>query len=292
MNTVHFIIIPIFCKPGSMKSVNESLVIELVKSQFPQFEGEVISAIEPGGWDNRSFRLGDRYLVRLPSHAAYEPQVEKEHRWLPVLAPFLPVKVPKPLLIGQPTETFPRKWSIYEWIEGETLTDEIDKKAVAQELAEFLRALQQIDTQDGPSPGQHCFYRGGDLSVYDSEVREVFSKFTDRQLIIEIWEQALSTQWNKDPVWVHGDMSRGNVLAREGVIHAVIDFGLLNVGDPACDLAIAWTYFDRDSRFVFKEQLGLDEDTWIRGMGWALWKALIEDQTQVIEEILCSRSLH
>lgn len=266
--------------------IDEALVTELVTSQFPQFEGETIKAVEPGGWDNRSFRMGQQYLVRLPSKDVYEPQVEKEHRWLPVLAPHLPLKIPVPLFKGSPTEKFPRKWSIYAWIEGDHLTDQVDKMDLAKGLAKFLRALHKVDSQDGPLPGPHCFYRGGDLSVYDSEVKEAVGKIEDCHQALEIWDRALSSKWTKQPVWVHGDISRGNILIKEGEIHAVIDFGLMNVGDPACDLAIAWTFFDRDSRQFFKEQLGLDEETCIRGMGWALWKALIEDQTNVIEEIL------
>jgi aminoglycoside phosphotransferase (APT) family kinase protein len=76
-------------------------------------------------------------------------------------------------------------------------------------------------------------------------------------------------------VWVHGDVTASNLLVRDGRLAAVIDFGCCAVGDPACDLVMAWTFFDDEERRHFRGELGLDDATWARGRGWALWKALL-----------------
>jgi aminoglycoside phosphotransferase (APT) family kinase protein len=97
----------------------------------------------------------------------------------------------------------------------------------------------------------------------------------DINLAREIWEYALETTWAEPPLWIHGDLSASNLLVSKGRLSAVIDFGGLAIGDPACDLAIAWTFLDANSRAVFKQKLPLNEGTWQRGKAWALWKALI-----------------
>ncbi|CAN5424310.1 hypothetical protein BH10PSE19_BH10PSE19_04520 [soil metagenome] len=97
----------------------------------------------------------------------------------------------------------------------------------------------------------------------------------DISIVTDIWEAALRTTWQNLPVWVHGDISLGNLLVEEGQLKAVIDFGQLAVGDPACDLAIAWTFFQDKSRDIFRNNWALNTDTWVRGRAWALWKASI-----------------
>jgi aminoglycoside phosphotransferase (APT) family kinase protein len=91
----------------------------------------------------------------------------------------------------------------------------------------------------------------------------------------EVWEAALATTWDRPPVWIHGDMSAQNLLVQESELKSVIDFGQLAIGDPACDLAIAWTLFRGESRRAFRAMLPLDSGTWARGQAWTLWKALI-----------------
>jgi len=240
----------------------------------------------------------------MPSGAAYAAQVEKEHKWLPKLTPSLPLPIPKPLAMGEPTADYPWKWSIYLWLEGRNAASAPinDLSAFATSLAQFLIALQDIDPTDGPLPGPHNFFRGGPLSTYDSETRKAITALKnkiDANTATEIWEKALATTWNHAPVWIHGDISADNLLVKDGNLSAVIDFGILGIGDSACDLAIAWTFFSGKNRETFREMLPLDADTWARGRAWTLWKAITiaaghvdaiprekERSWQIIDEVL------
>ncbi len=260
--------------------IDAALVRYLVATQFPQWKDLPVLPVAFSGWDNRTFHLGDQMLVRMPSAAEYAFQVEKEQYWLPKLAPLLPLAVPEPLVIGEPADDYPWKWSIYRWIEGTCAANApiADLCEFAATLSQFLAALQRIDAADGPLAGAHSFYRGGSLAIYDAEVQHAIDSLKgsiDRDTATEVWQIALSTIWKKDPVWVHGDVSVGNLLVKEGRLSAVIDFGQLSVGDPACDLVIAWTLFEGKSRKIFRSALPVDSATWSRGRAWALWKALI-----------------
>jgi aminoglycoside phosphotransferase (APT) family kinase protein len=266
--------------PDGKFPFDTGLVRRLVDSQFPQWADLPIRPVAFGGWDNRTFHLGDRMTVRLPSAASYSEQVEKEHRWLPKLAPQLPLPIPVPLAMGTPAEGYPWHWSIYRWIEGETAREDriADLTQFAAALAQFLIALQRADAAGGPLPGSHNFHRGGPLDVYDCQTRDalqILAGRIDTQAAAEVWEAALATAWQGPPVWFHGDVAYGNLLVRDGRLSAVIDFGTSGVGDPACDLAIAWTLFAGESREAFRATLPLDAATWARGRGWTLWKALI-----------------
>jgi len=284
-------------------TIDTDLVRRLVHAQFPQWRDLAVSPVEFGGWDNRTFHLGDEMMVRLPSAAHYSLQVEKEQRWLPKLAPLLPLPIPTPLAMGEPAAGYPWHWSVYRWIEGETAkTAHIaDLGAFAAALADFLVALRGVDATDGPAPGQHNFYRGGSLTVYDGETRQAIAALEgkiDTQAATTVWEAALDATWHGSPVWFHGDVASGNLLVEDGSLSAVIDFGTSGVGDPSCDLAIAWTFFEGESREAFRTRIAVDDATWARGRGWALWKALItvaghdanqaevERQRHVIDEVL------
>lgn len=262
-------------------NINTALVQELVASQFPQWKNLLVRPVDQSGWDNRSFRLGEEMLVRLPSAECYVSQVDKEQKWLPKLSPFLPLQIPSPLGFGKPDRGYPWKWSIYRWIDGKpaTLFENVNNKEdFALTLGEFLVALQKVDSTGGPIAGPQNFFRGGNMGVYDHETRsaiEVLKSRIDVRSAIEVWESALSTTWQKSPVWIHGDIAPGNLLVKKEKLSAVIDFGQLGIGDPACDLAIAWTFMQGKSQHIFKTTLSLDDDTWARGRGWALWKALI-----------------
>lgn len=260
--------------------IDASLVRRLITSQFPQWKELSIDPVATSGWDNRTFHLGNDKSVRLPSAAEYELQVEKEHEWLPKLSPKLPFSIPTPIAMGRPEYGYPWKWSIYRWLDGETVTSVsiADLAGLAIDLANFLTALHKIDATGGPLPGLHSFYRGGTLSVYDSETRRSIASLKgsiDTAAATAAWEAALSTSWEKSPVWVHGDISAGNLLVNNGKLSAIIDFGQLAIGDPACDLAINWTLFHGKSREAFKKALPLDKGTWARARGWTLWKALV-----------------
>jgi aminoglycoside phosphotransferase (APT) family kinase protein len=251
----------------------------LIAAQFPEWAHLPVVPVALDGSDNRTFRLGDELSVRLPSGDAYVAQIEKEYRWLPVLARHLPLAIPEPVATGRPGSGFPRPWSIYRWIEGNHAS--IDRIAnlteFAADLAAFLAALHSIDASDGPAPGAHNFFRGGPVATYDEQSREAIQRLADELDAVaatEVWETALASTWDRSPVWVHGDVTGSNLLVAEGGLRAVLDFGCCAVGDPACDLVMAWTFFDGESRDAFRRGVPLDDATWARGRGWALWKAL------------------
>lgn len=263
-----------------MKTINVELVARLINEQFPEWSDLAIRPVKFSGNDNRTFHLGEHMSVRLPSAAAYAPQVEKEQMWLPKLSEKLSLPISTPLAKGNPSEEYPWPWSINKWIEGETLSHKNinDLNQFANDLGTFLVELQSIDASGGPFAGEHNFHRGGSIAVYDEESRYAIENNKDRlneEMLIEIWNLALDSQWNSEPVWVHGDIAPGNILVKDGELCAVIDFGILGVGDPACDAAMAWTFFDENSRKIFKNALKMDDETWNRARGWALWKALI-----------------
>ncbi|WP_018754320.1 aminoglycoside phosphotransferase family protein [Paenibacillus terrigena] len=265
-----------------MKDIDVNLVTRLIEEQFPEWSAFGIRPVQVSGNDNRTFHLGERMSVRLPSAAGYVPQVEKEQRWLPILSKQLSLPISQPIAMGRPNDEYPWPWSVNQWLDGEALSQSIledeDRGQLARDLGAFLRELQSIDASEGPLAGPHNFYRGGSLSVYDEESRTAISsnqEVFDAELLMVIWHQALASEWTWEPVWVHGDVAPGNLLVQSGKLCAVIDFGILGVGDPACDAAMAWTFFDEGSRETFKQALQMDEETWDRARGWALWKALI-----------------
>lgn len=248
----------------------------LLREQFPAWADLDVRPVVPGGWDNRCFRVGDDRVARLPSDAAYASQPAREHRWLPRLAAHLPLAIPSPAALGRPGCGYPWPWSVHRWIEGTPLRGR--GSAVGRGLGGFLAALHRIDADRGPAPGAHNFHRGGDLRAYDREVRRALSILegrVDARRALALWERASGTRWVRPPLWVHGDVGPDNLLQSAGRLAAAIDFGNLAVGDPACDLAIAWTWLDDDGRRAFRAAAGLDEATWLRGRAWALWKALV-----------------
>lgn len=263
--------------------INVSLVKRLVSSQFPIWSDLAIRPVEVSGNDNRTFRLGEDMSVRLPSAQCYAAHVRTEQVWLPKLAPHLPLPIPIPLVMGQPEFGYPWHWSINRWLNGENATFERinDLDEFARDLADFLNTLQGIDANSAPRPGQENFFRGGDLSVYDSQTRECISELRDvidTGAATAVWKSALEAKWKKPPVWIHGDVAVGNLLVEKGRLSAVIDFGQLAAGDPSCDVTIAWTFFSGTSRDGFRAALSVDEATWVRGRGWGLWKALLQLQ--------------
>jgi aminoglycoside phosphotransferase (APT) family kinase protein len=261
-------------------SIDASLARRLVDSQFPQWSQLPIAEVEVDGWDNRTFRLGSELTVRLPSGDWYAQQVAKEQRWLPVLAPRLPLPIPAPVARGEPDSGFPYPWSVYRWLDGELASKAriADLTGFATTLAGFLNALGRIDATGGPEPGQHNFFRGGPLSTYADETHEAIDALgaeVPRDRVERVWEDAMATSWDRDPVWFHGDVATGNLLVRDERLAAVLDFGTSGVGDPACDVVIAWTLLSGQSRDRFRAELDVDAATWSRGRGWGLWKALI-----------------
>jgi aminoglycoside phosphotransferase (APT) family kinase protein len=266
--------------PADELHIDTGLVTRLIAAQFPHWAHLPVAPVERSGWDNRTFRLGDELSVRLPSADRYAAQVDKEQRWLPVLAAQLPLPIPTPVARGVPEAGYPYSWSVLRWLEGEPATLEAvgDLTELATALAGFLTALAGVDASAGPPPGPHNFWRGGPLATYAQETLEAVDAVGSRiprRAALAAWDDAMQATWRGEPVWFHGDVAAGNLLLRDGRLAAVIDFGSAGVGDPACDVVIAWTLLSGESREAFRAALGVDPATWARGRGWALWKALI-----------------
>ncbi len=261
-------------------ATDEFLVGRLLATQFPQWADRSIARVESAGTDNALYRLGDDMVVRLPRIHWAVDQVDKEHQWLPRLAPFLPLAIPVPLAMGEPGEGYPWRWSVYQWLEGKNATIDCitNPCQAAISLAKFITALQRIDATDGPLAADFNV-RGCPLAMRDLDTRKAIAALQgmiDTDAVTKAWETALQApEWDRKPVWFHGDMLPGNLLFERGRLNAVIDFGGLCVGDPACDLMIAWGLFSGESRDVFRTTLAVDDATWARGRGHALSQALI-----------------
>ncbi len=261
--------------------INVALVRQLLAAQFPQWADLPITPVHSSGTDNAIYRLGSDMAVRLPRIEQATGQVDKEQQFLPRLAPYLPLAIPVPFALGRPSEGYPWHWSVYQWLEGENATSEriADLGEAARDLAHFVTALQRIDPTGGPPPGVHNFFRGVPLSTRDAQTRAAIAELSgmlDTSAVITAWDAALQAPaWYGPPVWLHGDLSPLNLLVQQGRLSAVIDFGGLGVGDPACDLIVAWNLLSAQTREIFRTTLSVDDATWARGRGWALSIGLI-----------------
>lgn len=289
-----------------MININPELAQKLILKQFPEFSSLLITSVEKQGHDNRTFRLGDEMLIRMPTDESYALKVAKEQNLLPKLVHHLSFDIPVPIKMGAPSADYPYPFSIYKWLQGRSINlinkEEIKLERLAFDMAKFLKELQTIKNVEGPMPGQHNWWRGGHISFYDKDAQEQIEKLSniiDANKAMDLWIRALNTKWNKAPVWIHGDFAIGNMLMKNGKLSAVIDFGGMGMGDPACDLVIAWTYLSGKSREIFIREMNLDEGTWLRAKAWALWKTSfvlgeLEDknsaegleQRRIIQEVL------
>ncbi|MEU5979910.1 aminoglycoside phosphotransferase family protein [Streptomyces sp. NPDC047315] len=299
--------------PGDGRAgIDAALVRRLIAAQFPQWSALPVTPVQLDGWDNRTYRLGDELTVRLPTAEQYALAIPKETTWLPVLAPALPVPIPPIVAQGAPGEGYPYDWSVRGWLDGDVARpgriDHLPDFAVA--VGEFLLALQAVDATGGPAAGRHSFHRGAPPAFYDDETRAALAALTgrvDTERAAGVWQEALDASRQGQPVWFHGDFAVNNLLTKDGRLAAVIDFGTCGVGDPACDLVIAWTLFSGASREAFRDTVAQDDAMWARARGWALWKALIclakvvdaedaddaaeaEGHRRVIEEVLADRA--
>ncbi|MGW9434863.1 aminoglycoside phosphotransferase family protein [Streptomyces sp. NPDC055607] len=257
------------------------LVERLIAAQFPAWAGLPVRAVESAGTDNAVFRLGDELAVRLPKAEGAEGQAEKERYWLPRLAPHLTLPVPVPVGHGAPGEGFDRPWTVCRWLDGDDAYDApiTDLAHAAAELGRFGVSLRAADATGGPAS-----FRGGPVTAWEEgamapAIEALGADGTlDAAAVTGAWEAVLRLpQWRGDPVWVHADLLPGNLLTRDGRLHAVIDFGGLGTGDPACDMMAAWTLLTADTRPLFREASRVDDATWARGRGWALcWGVVTE----------------
>ncbi len=255
-----------------------ALVRRLLAGQLPQWADLPIAAVGSYGTDHDIYHLGDHLAVRLPRIRWATQQAAKEAEWLPRLAPHLPLGVPVPVAMAGPAEGYPFDWSVYEWLPGEDASSGIaDLSQAAADLAAFVRALRRVETAGAPRRPPHA--RGGPLPEADEHVRRSIAELGDRidgAASLRSWQESLDAPaWDGPEVWVHGDLLPGNLLVVDGRLSAVIDFGGLNVGDPACDLQPAWNVFAGGSRERFRAELDVDEAMWLRGRGWALSQAVV-----------------
>jgi aminoglycoside phosphotransferase (APT) family kinase protein len=263
------------------REIDKALASRLVVEQYPQWAHLPLEPVLSAGTDNAIYRLGHRMAVRLPRRADAAKQVEKESLWLPRLASHLPLAVPVPLGLGLPVPDYPFHWSVCRWLAGENavIGAIADLQDAAVTLAQFVGSLHDIDPSDGPPPGPHNFYRGAYLTSRDVQTRSAIENLhgiIDTYALTRVWDAALRIEpWCKPPVWIHGDLHAGNLLVENGRLAAVIDFGGLGVGDPACDLMVGWTLLSSEARSRFRSALAVDAATWARGRAWALSVAIV-----------------
>ena len=233
--------------PNEIKT-DAALVRRLLAGQFPQWADLRIAPVASYGTDHDIYRLGDHLAARLPRIGWATKQAALEAKWLPKLAPHLPLALPVPLAIGHPADGYPFDWSVYKWLPGENANGTInDLDQAAVDLAAFVKTLHQVDTTGAHPRPPHG--RGGLLAEGDEQVRRSIAQLGDKidgDAAIRSWEESLNASpWDSEEVWVHGDLLPGNLLVVDGRLSAVIDFGCLNVGDPACDLQPAWNHVRR-----------------------------------------------
>jgi aminoglycoside phosphotransferase (APT) family kinase protein len=250
--------------------IDEALVRRLLGEQFPEWVDLPLDRVEPSGTVNAIFRLGESLSVRLARREGPTEPGGKGFDWLPRLAPLLPVEIPVPVAQGRPGGDYPWFWEIHTWVEGETVAvEEIDAIQAARDLAALVGALQQVDPAGAPRG------RGIPLAERDKEIRYWLARFEGNPAVAVEWERALAAPpWQAPPVWHHGDLDARNWLVRGGRISGVIDWGSMGVGDPACDVMVAWKLHSAASRDAFREALPTDDATWERARGWVLSQAV------------------
>jgi aminoglycoside phosphotransferase (APT) family kinase protein len=256
-------------------TVDDDLVRALVDLQFPDWAHLPLQRIASTGTDNVIYRLGSDLGLRLPRIGWAVGQVGKEHRWLPRLAPHLPLSVPEPVGLGEPGCGYPYPWLVYRWLPGvDALAGPApDWCAFARKAAAAVLALHEIDTTGAPPAG----LRGGPLEVVDAVTRRAIGALDeaiDARRALAVWDAALGAdQWSEPPLWVHGDLLPGNLLVENGSLTGVIDWSATGVGDPACETMLAWA-MPRPARVEYRETLAVDDSTWARGRGWTLQQAV------------------
>jgi aminoglycoside phosphotransferase (APT) family kinase protein len=260
-------------------TVDETVVRRLLAAQFPEWADLPLEAVEPRGTDNWLFRLGGELVVRLPCRERTVATLVRERTWLPRLAG-LPLEIPLPVAAGKPGAGYAWTWSVYRWLEGENAIDApiADLAQAAMDLAALLEALRRFDPVGGPDPGEENFFRGAPPETFDPRVRADLAQLRDEidvEAATAVWDAALRAPGREgQPVWVHGDLDRRNLLTRQGRLAAVVDFGCVGVGDPACDVAVAWKVLSAETRDTFRGALAIDEATWTRARGWVVSQAL------------------
>jgi aminoglycoside phosphotransferase (APT) family kinase protein len=250
--------------------IDEPLVRWLLAEQLSDWKNLPLRRVEPSGTDHAIFRLGEELVVRLATHDGPSEPGGKESVWLPKLAGLLPVEVPVPVAQGRPGGRYPWFWEIHSWVSGESIPmRSIDALQAARDLSTLIAALQQVSNTGAP------LGRGIPLADRDQEVRDWLSRFDGDPRVTAGWERALAAPaWDGPPIWHHGDLDARNWLIRDGRISGVIDWGSMGVGDPACDLMVAWKLHSPAARDALRAMLPSDDATWERARGWVLSQAV------------------
>ncbi len=273
--------------------IDLGLVRALVDRALPEYASLPISRLRASGSTNALFRLGDELLIRLPRQPGGSATIEKEARWLPHIAPLLPVSVPEVVAVGEPDLGYPERWSVVRWLEGDfpTVADPASyadptPTALARDLAAVVTALSDIPVPPGALADPELrMYRGAPIGSMDggtrrslAECRDISGLDLDFDAVLRMWELAMALPEpgsESSPRWYHGDLLAENLLVRDGRLAAVLDFGGLAVGDPTIDLVVAWEVLDPAAREVFRRAVGVDDATWLRGRAWALALAVM-----------------
>jgi aminoglycoside phosphotransferase (APT) family kinase protein len=252
----------------------------LIAKQFPEWDGLPLAVLDRQGTDHVLFRLGDELLVRMPKIDWAADQAVTDARWLPRLAPNLPVRIPAPVGVGEPDEGFPWQWTVVPWIAGDNPgVSERSQPSLAREVAAFVRALQAVDRDGAPLKTGRS--RGTPLAPNDDAAQAALRELAshddgiDLDAVARAWDDAVTAPvWDQPPVWIHSDIQPGNLILDGGRLAAVIDFGGLGLGDPAPDVAAAFWTFRGAARSTYRDELGYDDATWRRARGWALLPSL------------------
>ncbi|WP_329342993.1 aminoglycoside phosphotransferase family protein [Streptomyces sp. NBC_00663] len=256
--------------------ITADLVRDLLKEQHPDLAGLTIREVA-GGWGNQMWRLGDELAVRMQRMDPTPELQLKERQWLPVLAPRLPLPVPTPVRFGEPSERFPKHWTVMTWVPGEPLDHgSITRDThAADTLAGFLRALHV------PAPAEAPVAR--DRGAHPKHCIDGFENFLQSVAVDDIaaevravWDDAVAApEWEGPPVWVHGDLHPANVVVSDGTLSGIVDFGDMFAGDPAWDLAAAWVLLPAGTATRFFDTYAHADDAAIRrARGLAAMKSL------------------
>jgi aminoglycoside phosphotransferase (APT) family kinase protein len=270
--------------PAAEVEITTELVRRLLRAQHPDLAGLPVEPLA-NGWDNTLFRLGDGLIVRLPRRTLGAHILVNEQRWLPVLAPRLPLPVPAPVRIGVPAldEGYPWPWSVVEFLPGTPASSgaPFDPAVAASDLGGFLGALHAAAPPDAPANP----VRGVPLASRAANFTENLATLqgqVNHDAVLAAWEAALAVPpWSGAPVWLHGDPHPANILIHDGRVSAVIDFGDITAGDPASDLSLAWMLLPAASHDRFRAAYAaagngaISAATWARGRGWALHLAVV-----------------
>lgn len=256
--------------------ITADLVRELVREQHPDLAGLAVREVA-GGWGNQMWRLGDELAVRMQRMDPTPEHQLKERRWLPVLAPRLPLPVPTPVRAGEPSARFPKHWTVMTWVPGEPLDHGSISRGdhAADTLAGFLRALHVEAPADAPAGSD----RGGHPKECGDGFERFFRAVDPRDLAADVravWDDAVAApEWEGPRVWVHGDLHPANVVVSDGTLTGVVDFGDMFAGDPAWDLAAAWVLLPAGAAARFFDAYArADEATVRRARGLAAMKCL------------------